>query len=235
MAHRTTWTTTTPANPLVITTSTTAGDTLVAYVVNDNSTVQTYTWPSGFVEQFVSQTTTDGMNVACAIKKNATGSEGALTITPSGSTHIGGISAYSGRDTTTQPDVTSVSVVENANENPPSTTGTIVPTTNGCDIVGIYGLDTSGTVNATTFSGGGLTWTTRADVNNGAFYNVSCGDAPQTTAASIGVTGTGTVNAAKVLFLIALRPAAGGGPTQDQIWPSIQQGILNPMIGRRYV
>ena len=32
-----------------------------------------------------------------------------------------------------------------------------------------------------------------------------------------------------------LQVAAGGGATQAQIWPSIQQGILNPMIGRRYV
>ena len=33
--------------------------------------------------------------------------------------------------------------------------------------------------------------------------------------------------------VMALKPAAGA--TQAQIWPSIQQGILNPMIGRRYV
>jgi len=29
--------------------------------------------------------------------------------------------------------------------------------------------------------------------------------------------------------------SSAGGATQAQIWPSIQQGILNPMIGRRYV
>jgi hypothetical protein len=32
---------------------------------------------------------------------------------------------------------------------------------------------------------------------------------------------------------VSLIPAVGA--TQAQIWPSIQQGILNPMIGRRYV
>jgi len=35
--------------------------------------------------------------------------------------------------------------------------------------------------------------------------------------------------------IAAFKAAAAGGATQAQIWPSIQQGILNPMIGRRYV
>ena len=37
------------------------------------------------------------------------------------------------------------------------------------------------------------------------------------------------------ITLAAYKNAAAGGATQAQIWPSIQQGILNPMIGRRYV
>ena len=43
------------------------------------------------------------------------------------------------------------------------------------------------------------------------------------------------VNMGAHAAIAAFKAAAAGGATQAQIWPSIQQGILNPMIGRRYV
>ena len=64
--------------------------------------------------------------------------------------------------------------------------------------------------------------------------NAQSGDNTGTT----GVTFTwdfATGGFSKVKVAVRVKEAAAGGATQAQIWPSIQQGILNPMIGRLYV
>jgi len=50
---------------------------------------------------------------------------------------------------------------------------------------------------------------------------------------SIGWTASAPSDGKWCIAAVSIKPA--GGATQAQIWPSIQQGILNPMIGRRYV
>lgn len=209
VAHRTTWVQSTPSATCSVTTSTTAGDTLVAWAVSD-ATGTTATWPSGFTQVAAQDTTTDGQTLLAAIKVNATGSEGSQSITSS-SNLICGISSFSGANTTTQPDVTTVVASNNTGQASPWTIGaSITPVTSGSALVAIMGSDVTDSADPVhTFSDtGGLAWTTVADISSG-FPNVGVGVASQTTAAATTVTGTGTVasvSAGRSMILIAVRP-----------------------------
>ena len=133
--------------------------------------------------------------------------------------------AIGGVDATTFQDVTAPAPANNntGQSSVATITNSITPTTNGSLIIAIKGTDTTASTDAThTFSGGGLTWTTRADQQDG-FRNVGVGTAEQTTAAAITVTGSSTYsagNAGQAMFLLALRnasPPAGGSIDRDQI------------------
>ena len=115
-------------------------------------------------------------------------------------------------------------LTKNASNSVSTITNSITPTTNGSLIIAIKGTDVLSNVDVThSFSGGGLTWTTRADQYDSSFRNVGVGTAEQTTAAAITVTGSSTYsagNAGQAMFLLALRnasPPAGGSIDRDQI------------------
>lgn len=212
VTHNATWTNSVQDGEIVIATSPTAGDTLIAWTVNDDDSAATITWPAGFTQVAdIHQGGADAQTCSAAVKVNATGSEGSLSIITNGNAHIGGISAFSGAHTTTQPDVTTVTAQTNtAQASPWTQAASITPVTNGNMIAAIMCSDvTSSSDPVHTFSDtGGLTWTTRADITSGA-RNAAIGTASQATAAATTVTGTGTiaaVSAARVLILISVRP-----------------------------
>ena len=170
-------------------------------------------------------TTTDAQSLAVWIKNTgAAGGETSIDVTTS-TVNLNGGMAIGGVDATTFQDVTAPAPANNntGQSSVATITNSITPTTNGSLIIAIKGTDTTASTDAThTFSGGGLTWTTRADQQDG-FRNVGVGTAEQTTAAAITVTGSSTYsagNAGQAMFLLALRnasPPAGGSIDRDQI------------------
>lgn len=223
MAYSNSWVNSTPANTIAVATSPTANDVLIAYMVTDSGSAVTPSWPSGFTQiANLRTTTTDGQSLCVAIKGTASGSEGSLTLNDGNAAVdiIGGVGAWNSIDNTTPQDVTSVTGTALSDASSPFViSASITPSNNGCDIVAICGLDINGSINGTptfsTTSGTTGAWTTRQDQNSG-FYNVAVGTATQTTAGAITVQCSWTAASGSsdlAIVLIALRPAAGGGGT----------------------
>lgn len=212
MSYRASWKTQAPSTSLNIVTTLQSGDCAVAATISDSGSSST-TWPSGFTQVASLNSTVDGATLQVAIKPNCTGSEGTLNFT-SGSSIVGIVTAFSGRDNTTQPDVSAATSNPNAGEASPwDTSAAITPANNGVDLCAFLGSDTTaGATPSTAYSDtGGLTWTTQQDATNGSFHHVGVGTAAQVTAASTTVTGTGTaggITASPMLVVIALRAAA---------------------------
>ncbi|HEX7124962.1 MAG TPA: hypothetical protein VF406_04195, partial [Thermodesulfobacteriota bacterium] len=226
MAFVQAWTDSTLGPTVNVTVSVSAGDVLVAWLVEDTNpagdSVNPSNWPTGFTHVHAIDTFADGQVLAVGIKV-ADGSEGLLTFGfPSGNDCIGGVAAFSGRDTTTPQDVAAVEAsVDTAQNSPWTVDASITPVTDGCDLVAIMGSDITSSQDVVhSFSGGGLTWTVAADQWSGDFENVAVGYAVQPAAGAITVTGTGTrsgATAGRAMILLALRPAAGGGGTPQTL------------------
>jgi len=220
---------TSAANPLSLTPSATAHDVLIAGVVNDTSTATTFTWGSGgsaLTEVKRQLTTADGQNLGVAIKNDATGSEGAISITPSADALLGFIARYSGCDNTTPQDV-AADVVNNNTATSSAWTidsNSITPVTAGAWIVCIMGSDdTVGGNDVHTFStvsGSTGAWNVRADLCDtgfSSFRNIAIADAPWTSG-SVVVRGTGTLgghSAGRSMVTMVLRPS-GGAPAHTR-------------------
>ena len=200
-------------------------DVMLAWSVSDNSSTSGTGPGTGWTQvpaAWVS-TTTDAQSLAAWVKNTrAAGGETSLDITTS-SVNLNGAMAIGGVDATTFQDVTAPAAANNNTgvASPATIDNSITPVTNGSLLIAIYGADVTTSGNATfTFSDtGGLTWTTRADQNDG-FRNVGVGTAEQTTAAATTVTGSATFasgTAGRAMILIALRNASppGGGATTD--------------------
>jgi hypothetical protein len=224
----------TPATTLTINPGAAAGSTIIAVVCNDSASGVTFTWPSGFTE-ILNQlcASSDGGSIGIAIKNSATGSEGNLNITSSQSM-IGCMTSFSGVDTTTPLDVTppAAVVVTTMTANPLIIdSNTLTPSNNGCELIAARLCDVSaGQSNPVTFStlsGTSGAWTS-IDVTNSAFYNVSLGYAPQTTAGGVVVrsSNAGSVSSAGVLFVFALRPAGGASTSGRLVNGNLVNGSL---------
>lgn len=225
MAFKSKFKTTTASTTLTVTVSgISAHDTLVMYMVSDNPSATTVTWPAGFDPTLAQQITTfDGQTLTCAIKKDCTGSEGALaTSNTSGMSFIGGVLAFSGRDNTTPTDFVVSITNSNTNLGNPGVlnSSSRTPGNNDCDLVGICGWDAaslSGSGNVTTFSttaGTTAGWVQEDDVTDGNFMNATSGYANQVTAGALtarasNVQGVGTSQQGGAFFLIGLKAAGG--------------------------
>lgn len=219
-AYSNSWVDTTPAIPLPVVTAPTVHDVLIAGMTSDNSGGGNLTTlPTGFISDGNVSSTFDGMTLACAHKLDATGTEGTLNFSFAAIAPIGFVLSVSGADNVTPLDVAVVSVVTIVGQASPwAQAATITPVTNGCLIIPVFGSDTAngGALTSVVFSGGGLAWTTRQNLNDGGgFKAIAVGTAIQAVAAPITVTATGTKagdTAGRGLFLFAVRPASGGGP-----------------------
>lgn len=209
MAYSQSWVNSTPAHPIVVNVTPTAGDVLIAWQISDVTSASGAA-PTGFEAAAVADlvSTFDNSRLTVWIKKNATGSETTVSMTEASSNLlIGGVAAFSGIDNTTPQDVTAATFSS-------STSGTtasasLTPVTNGCDIFAILDADTGGvdsTFSFSTTSGTTGSWTGRTDQNSG-FYNVGSGTATQTTAGAITVQGAQSNAGGRLFALLALRPA----------------------------
>ena len=144
-----------------------------------------------------------------------------------------GVLEISGLNTTTPLDgaieVGAVDATTNGTDT--ASAGTLV-TTNASDfLVGSAQNVVQGEVGTLTFTAG-TSWTGRTPTGGphvGKMQTRVVSSTGSYTAAF-----SGDVDQRSIIHGVAFQDAAGEA-TQAQIWPSIQQGILNPMIGRRYV
>lgn len=210
---------TTPANPISITPGATADDVILIVTVTDAlATPSALTNFDILVDQ---DTTSDNQTLAVYRKKDASGSEGALSV-GSNQAMICLSATFSGVNNTTPEDVTAVVQNNNtATASPWTISASITPVTDGCMIVAIMASDTTSSVDAAhtfaTTSGTTGSWTNQNDINSG-FYNVAIATCTQTTAEAITVEGTGTAggaSAGRSIALIALRPADSSSVDQS--------------------
>lgn len=188
-------------------------DFVILYAINDAGSGPGINWPSGFTERATASITVDSARMAVATKF-AAGGETSFAMGTSDSSFISGCSVFRGVNTTTPLDVTTVTAVTDVSMGSPFTaSGSITPITNSNMLVAITGWDTTGSVGAisNSFSGGGLSWSSgySVDQSGGGFRHMGSGYATQATAASITVTGTGTVSggsAGRAIVLLSLRP-----------------------------
>lgn len=219
MAYRASWKNQTPSTSLVVASTPQIHDVLIAFGVTD-ATGSTFTWPTGFTQIGTQDTTADAQTLACAIKIDASGSEGSLTI-DCDSNCVGGIVAFSGRDNVNTQDFTFS--LTNNNTGTPANAWTLAsssktPGHDDCDLCAIFGSDVQGNASVVntfaTTTGTTGAWTTRQDATDAGFLNVGLGTATQATAGALVCTATGTSSgdtAGRALFLIGLRASGGGG------------------------
>lgn len=220
IAHRQSWKQETAANPAVVSTTSQTGDLLIAWGVSDSAT-GTITFPAGFGTPVQDATTADGMTIAYAIKLSA-GNNDSISI--GGGTLCAGVSAFTGCDQASQPDATGTTgktdSLGDGNSVHPWTQTSSGPTTDvdGCMLIAIMGSDNSTGGSVThSFSGGG-SWSVAADVNDSLFRHAALGYLLQAIAGAAGtITGQGSEgsgnHAARVLFTLALKPAAAPAGT----------------------
>lgn len=212
MAYSQIWTNSTPAHPLAVTVSPTAGRVLVMYVITDAADGNTFTFPTGFSTPVTGQSTFDNTDLAVAYKV-ATGSETSLSVSNTNlRSMIGAVVEFSGINTTTPLDV----AIAMASSSSAGTTidASLTPVTSGVDLLSIVDADTTGsnpTFSWATTVGTTGAWTQRADQTDSSFFNVGCATATQTTAGAITVRGTSSISSGLVHALVALRPTGGGG------------------------
>lgn len=209
-----------------------SGDYLIATCAWDSSS-GTVTWPSGFTQRGILNSTVNGGSSAWA-DKIAGGSEpSSYTISEnSGSTSIAaGVVAYSVVDNTTPRDVTPTALLSGSASDPWSVIATGVATgTANRFLVWIGSCDQNGggTVTSSPPSASPATWTERVDVSDTVWSNVAicdCLDVAGTYTSNVtGVqTSATSTTAGRMGYLIALRPDTGGGDTQ-----AATTGIFDP-------
>ena len=191
-------------------------DLAIAWALTDG-TGNTFTWPSGFVEQQVQTCIANGGNLGWALKLDCTGSEGTLTVGSSGSCIAGIVGVSSANNSAL--DVASPTAYNNNSLVASPWTGvlSITPTTNGDVLLAIIMSDVNSNTVSTvhTFADtGGLSWTVDEHHDTTGWFQGAIAYATQATAAATTVTGTGTgaTNSSGVsMFLAAIKAASGGG------------------------
>lgn len=205
MAFKNSWTNSTPADPCDVTIAPDADDFLIAYGITD-STSGADLVPSGWTQAYRDSSTADSA-VLHVIYKKATGAETSVRLESAGSnTIIAGCLSFSDIDTTTPLDVTPVTFTSSTNNT--TTSISITPTTDGCDLCFVQGQDDGNSDYSFTFSttsGTTGSWTTRTDQNSG-FFNVGAGSATQTTAGALTAQCVST-SGGRLAIIFALRPA----------------------------
>jgi len=217
MSFRTSWQNTTAANPIVVTVATQAHDYLIAVVESDSASGSP-SWPGDFTQIADIPMTFDGARLGVAIKMDASGSEG--TVSVGGGTWTGAVFAFSGRDNSSGSNFT---VITNNNNTGQAsawsiTVGPGTTTADGCDLIAILGSDNAPAATVTNAfsddSGVGGSWTA-INVSDTLFRNFGLGYKSQATAGSTGTVtcqGTGAgASAARAAVLLALKPAVVSG------------------------
>lgn len=206
MAYKNSWTNSTPADPCTVTIAPDADDFLIGWAITD-STSGADEDPSGWTRAFRDSSTFDNAVLLVCYKK-ATGAETSAAFGSAGSnTMIAGVASFDGRDTTTPLDVTPVTFTSSTGST--TTSISITPVTDGCDLVFVQGQDGGNSDYSFTFSttsGTTGSWTTQVDQNSG-FMNAACGVAAQTTAGAL-TAQVVTTNGGRLGILFALRPGS---------------------------
>lgn len=202
-------------NSLTITTPTyTTGDVLIAIWTQDGNA--TLTKPTGWTQVRTDHVSNGDVQTMAWAWKVSTGSDSFTFTGSNGSSMAGSVASYSGRDGTTPVEISSgnnpnLSTPPNS---PVTLTGTGVTTsTNGCDIVMMGSVDSSGFSGSFT-AGGSLTL--RTSTGTGLSFSTSAlADYNQTSAGATGdQTMTWTLASTHgnfVAYLVALKPSSGGG------------------------
>lgn len=196
-------------------------DVIIAAAVNDSTTAITFTWPASFDELMNQTTTTDGQVAGVARKKDASGSEGSISITDSQpSSKIGFFLPISGVDNTTPEDTTVNIVNDNTGSGATIDSGSITPVTSGAKILAIMFMDVGSapTGSFSTVSGSTGSWTMHDNsITDGGFRNICVGSCDWTSG-SVVVRGTQSASGGKSMIVIVLRPAGGGGSSSVLAW-----------------
>lgn len=210
MAYKNAWTNSTPADPCTVTIAPAANDFLIGWAITD-STSGADTVPSGWTQTFRGTSTFDGAALLVGYKL-ADGSETSAAFNSTGSnTMIAGVLSFDSIDTTTPLDVTPVTFSSSTGST--TTSMSITPATDGCDIVFVQGQDAGNsdyTFTFSTTSGTTGAWTTRVDQRSG-FFNAGAGSAVQTTAGALTAQCVST-SGGRIGVLYALRTTGGGAP-----------------------
>ena len=216
-----------------------AVDDYLSGIVATDSGSLTPTSPTGWVERVNNdQGAPDGARFRFA-DKIAVGSDSfTWDAKDSGNSYVIN-SANSGRNTSTPRTANTGEQNTTANASPVAVSHTGVTAANGDDVLVYMQLDQTAGVATWNFSqitnyterqdDTALDWVTVAMDSRD---NVSAGATGALDSTATLTAGTGNAGWGVIVVAIA---ASAGGATQAKIWPSIQQGILNPMIGRRYV
>lgn len=170
-----------------------SGDIVVCVVSIDDSG-DSFTWPSGFVELYDVDNSTDGHSHGVAWKRLTAADSGSYTITHAngtGASFVTQCAAFSGRSSVSDP-TASDNVSNASNASPVSVSATGVTAFEGDDILWIGALDTTVSNPGTTFASP-LDYTERQDTNY-IWNSVSLATRDNVSAGSTGtVTGTATL------------------------------------------
>lgn len=240
MPHRKTWTQVGTPGTSTVTIDVSsqppqAGEILLFHIVDDQSNDGLPTMPTGF-SLLASQFTVTNSSTQWVGIKVANGTESSLTFITDGTSDnvCGSVSAFSAQDPATPLSIPSVLALTDSNQNAPWTQAVaLTPAGAGCTLVAFLNSDIwpngqSVSVNSTYADTGSLSWTTHSDVTNNAFLQCGVGSAVQGSAAATTVTGTGTSSplndpttgnpffSARSIIVVALRPQAGGGKSDDR-------------------
>ncbi len=210
MAYKNSWTNSTQADPCVVTISPDADDFLIAWGMTDTTTGNPT--PSGWTLAHSGTSTFDN-GVLIVVYKVSDGTETSVSFSGELTT-IAGCASFDGRDTTTPLDVAVATFTSSTGDT--TTSISITPTTNGCDLVFVQGQDDGNSDYSFTFSttsGTTGSWTTQVDQRAG-FVNIGCGTATQTTAGALTAQCVST-SGGRIGVLFALRPAASGAVEQE--------------------
>lgn len=206
---------TTPSVNITLNPGAALHDVIIAAAVNDSASVITFSWPASFDELMAQATTVDGQYAGVARKKDASGSEGSITITDGSSTSkIGFFLPISGVNNTTPEDVTPNIVNDNTGSTNTIDSGSVTPVTSGAKILAIMFMDAGSTQTGSfsTVSGSTGSWTMHdASISDGGFRHCCVGSADWTSG-SVVVRGSTTSNCGKSMIVIVLRPAGGSSP-----------------------
>lgn len=218
-------------------TGTVSGDILI-FVVTQDDTTNTFTWPSGFTEFTASpQTSTADAQRMRGAWKVAGGSEPAnytATSSVSADDFSAFLAAYSGRDTTTPINAISGNAQVGATSVASFDAAGVTTTADGCDLLWIAGSDLVSSAQAETW-GMPTGYTNQVTQTSGRnWFSLTLGDKNQTTQGATGtVSGTDTFGGVgnttgRLTFLVALAPVAAAAADAYVSMPP-----LAPPGGRR--
>ena len=219
MAYVNSWKDETGSNSITVS-GVTAGNTLLLMAVSDSGSSSVSAWPSGFTDIGQVTSTVDGGRLHAAIKESAGGSEGALSITASGTVYIM-CAEFSGRDTASIYAFTTNLKESSTSTGSPRTidSDSLTPSNGDTDIVALVMLDDGGnnvTTTMSTTAGTTGSWTTHQQFSNSNFRQGAVASCTQASAGAFTARATCTwtgANGGQGLILVGLKSASSGTTT----------------------